>query len=175
MTETAGSLEDLVMCVRYGLMEYGGFTRYESLNRKQRAHMLVQERANLVLFNLRNRADTTDSAAEISMEQEPGEEEDQVQDPEVSPGNPAILVENLRRDQNISLAAERWAEASQLQTAIMMVIDATSTGGTGMTMEVVTGVRNICQRLFRFRRNRGLEERAEKIQTYVRDMDSLMR
>ena len=57
----------------------------------------------------------------------------------------------------------------------MMVIDATSTGGTGMTMEVVTGVRNICQRLFRFHRNRGLEERAEKFQTYVRDMDSLMR
>ena len=98
-------------------------------------------------------------------------EEEQVQDPEVSPGNPAILVENLRRDQNISLAAERWTEASQLQTAIMMVIDATSTGGTGTTMDVVTVVRSICQRLFRFHCNRGLDERAERFQTYVTDMD----
>ena len=47
-TETVGSLEEEISCVRYGLMEYGGFVRCESLTREQRAHMLTQERGNFV-------------------------------------------------------------------------------------------------------------------------------
>lgn len=60
-TETLGSLQEEISCVRYGLMEYGGFVRCEALTREQRAHMLTQERGNFVLWNMRTRAQTTDS------------------------------------------------------------------------------------------------------------------
>ena len=37
-------------CVRYGLMELGGFVRNTVLDRQQRSHMFTHERANLVMF-----------------------------------------------------------------------------------------------------------------------------
>ena len=44
--------EDLVECVRYGLMEFGGFVRNEVLTASQRSHMFTQERANFVIWTL---------------------------------------------------------------------------------------------------------------------------
>jgi hypothetical protein len=136
--------------------------------------MLIQERANLVLWNLRNQSDTTDVAAEDNA-QKHGEEEAATSDPEVSP-DATILLDNLRRDQNNALAGERWNESSQLQQAIVTLLEATSgPNAEGLSMRVLALVRNICQRLYRYHRNRGLDERAEKIRLYVTDMQSLMR
>lgn len=49
-------MEDLVTTVHYGLVEIGGLVRHTELTKQQRESMLVQERANLVLFNMRQRA-----------------------------------------------------------------------------------------------------------------------
>lgn len=40
--------EDVIEVVRYGLMEYGGFTRFQELSGEQRQSMYVQERGNYV-------------------------------------------------------------------------------------------------------------------------------
>ena len=58
--------------------------------------------------------------------------------------------------QNNALAAELWHEASQIQGAITLVLEAS--GGatpTGMITEVVTGIRNVFQRIWRRARIRG--------------------
>ena len=85
------------------------------------------------------------------------------------------LVDNLRADQNAALSGERWMEASQLQNAIMVILEA-SRGAEpeGLSMRVVSEIRNICQRLYRWHRNRGSDERAARLRTYVDDMTSLM-
>ena len=177
MVESTSSLEELIDCVRYGLMEMGGFVRHQTLNREQRTHMLVQERGNLVLWNVRNRADTTGSALETDAQQETGEEEVQTMDPEGSPDNGTeVLLENLRRDQNNALAGERWSEANQIQRGIMVILESTTGPSPGrLSVDEMTTIRNIFQRLYRYHRNRGSDERAERYQTYVTDMQSLMR
>ena len=166
-------------CIRYGLMELGGFVRHTFLNREQRSHMFVQERANMVPWNLRNQADTTDVAEQSNVEG--GGEELGTSDPEiepeshVSPGRITALLENVRRDLNIALQAERWTESNQLQGAVNILLDATSgPNPEGLSMRVVRDVRNIFQRLFRIHRNRGLEERRDRFRVYVEDMSSLM-
>ena len=73
VTENSGTLEELIDCVRYGLMEIGGFVRNQTLSTEQRAHMLVQERGNLVVWNVRNRAETADAIMEMDAQQETGE------------------------------------------------------------------------------------------------------
>ena len=57
--------------------------RHQTLNREQRSHMLVQERANLVIWNMRNRAETT-ATVETVAQQKAAEEESQTSDLEVS-------------------------------------------------------------------------------------------
>ena len=177
--ESSHSTEEVLDCIRYGLMELGGFVRHTFLSREQRSHMFVQERANMVLWNLRNQADTTDVATQNNGEG--GEEEMRTNDPEVepeshvSPGRITALLENVRRDLNIALQAERWTESNQLQGAVNILLDAT--GGPnpeGLSMRVLRDVRNIFQRLFRIHRNRGLEERMERFRVYVEDINSLM-
>ena len=179
MIESSHSMEELMDCIRYGLMELGGFVRHTFLNREQRSHMFVQERANMVLWNLRNQADTTDVAEQSNVEG--GEEELGTSDPEiepeshVSPGRITALLENVRRDLNIALQAERWTESNQLQGAVNILLDATNgPNPEGLSMRVVRDVRNIFQRLFRIHRNRGLEERRDRLRVYVEDMNSLM-
>ena len=179
MLESSHSMEELMDCIRYGLMELGGFVRHTFLNREQRSHMFVQERANMVLWNLRNQADTTDVAEQSNVEG--GEEELGTSDPEiepeshVSPGRITALLENVRRDLNIALQAERWTESNQLQGAVNILLDATNgPNPEGLSMRVVRDVRNIFQRLFRIHRNRGLEERRDRFRVYVEDMNSLM-
>ena len=51
------------------------------------------------------------------------------------------LLESLRTDQNAALAGERWMEASQLQNAIMVILEAS--GGAepeGLSMRVAVEV-----------------------------------
>ena len=78
-------------------------------------------------------------------------------------------------DQNVALAGERWTEASELQRAIMCLLEA-STGAEpeGMSMQVITTIRNACQRLYRWHRNRGSDERLARFQMYVQNMTNLM-
>ena len=53
-------LEEYIDCVRDGLVNFGGFVRHTSLTRQQR-DMFTQERANGVLFRMRQREpDVTD-------------------------------------------------------------------------------------------------------------------
>ena len=85
------------------------------------------------------------------------------------------LVDSLRADQSAALFGERWMEASQLQNAILVILEAS--GGAepeGLSMRVVSEIRNICQRLYRWHRNRGSDERAARFRTYVDNMTSLM-
>ena len=137
--------------------------------------MLIQERVNLVLWNIRNQSETTD-AAEDDNGQEHGEEEAPANDPEISP-DATILLDNLRKDQNNdALAGERWNESNQLQQAIVTLLDATSgPNPERLSTRVLTVIRNIGQRLYRYHRNRGLDEGSEQFYLYVTDMQSLMR
>ena len=78
--EHMSMLEDLVECVRYGLLEFGGFVRNELLTPSQRSHMFVQERANFVVWSVeRNRAENTDEPMEQQEDVE--EEEAPTEDP----------------------------------------------------------------------------------------------
>eukprot|EP00435_Cladocopium_sp_Y103_P026701 s3747_g6.t1 len=172
-------LDDATECIRYGLMEFGGFVRNETLSVTQRGHMFVQERANFVLWNMtRNRPENTDEPQDEVRQGEQGEEEHLTEDEPVEPNSFAgmnALVNAMRADQNAALAAELWNDASQIQAAIMTVLDAS--GGPrpiGMTMEVVTSVRNVFQRLWRAARNRGRTERADAYRRYVDDMYGIM-
>jgi hypothetical protein len=85
------------------------------------------------------------------------------------------LLENMRLDQNAALAAERWLEANQIQQAIMVLLEATSgPEPEGLSVNVARQIRNVFQRLFRWHRNRGSDEKAERFQRYVQDMHGLM-
>ena len=54
-------LEEYIDCARDGLVNYGGFVRYTNMDRQQRDSMFTQERANGVLFRMRQREpDVTD-------------------------------------------------------------------------------------------------------------------
>ena len=44
--ESHNTLDDATDCIRYGLMELGGFVRETQLTSSQRTHMYTQERAN---------------------------------------------------------------------------------------------------------------------------------
>ena len=159
-----------------------GFVRFSTLSREQRSHMLVQERGNFTIWSLRNTADTTDSVHVPEQYRDDGEENSEEETlendatVEQSPGGGATaLLENMRMDQNAALAGERWLEANQIQQAIMVLLEATSgPEPEGLTMEVTTQIRNVFQRLFRWHRNRGSDERAERFQRYVQDMHGLM-
>ena len=87
--------------------------------------MFTQKHANLVIWNLRNRAETTDPQTSDPMHDGEKTEEklpthDAVVEPDsyASPGRAEALLENIRRDQNVALANERWMDVSQIQTAI---------------------------------------------------------
>ena len=55
-TSDASVLEDSIDGLRFGLSEIGGFVRYNELSREQRASMMIQERANMVMHDMRRRA-----------------------------------------------------------------------------------------------------------------------
>ena len=126
--------------------------RFTSLYRQQRSHMFTQERANLVIWNLRNRAETTDTqGSNLPQAGEDAEEEGQTEDPLVepnvhSPGQIEALLENMRREQNVALSNELWMGASQIQSEISTLIDATAGDNPeGLSTRVVRDIRNVFQ------------------------------
>ena len=173
--EGFNALEETSNCVRYGLMEIGGFVRNAKLTAEQYRHMLTQERGNLVLWNHRNRADSTDPIVHQQEDHEGGEESPttDVEDNQSNrPTGMEALLQNMRADQNQALAAERWHEANMIQQAICLVLDSTLT--EGFSTRISNEIRNIFQRLYRFHRNRGDDERRDRFRLYVEDMQSLM-
>ena len=116
---------------------------------------------------------------EPQIEENPEAEEEEPTDDEVERG-PTAGIENLinamRADQNIALARELWDDSAQIQSAIMVLLNATAGANPiGMSMEVITEVRNVFQRLWRRSRNRNQTDRAETYRRYVDDMHSLMK
>ena len=106
-----------------------------------------------------------------------GEEEAPTEDPvERGPTEGMdTLMKAMRMEQNDALAAELWYEASQIQRAIMLVLEASGgSAPTGMTTEVVTGIRKIFQRLWRRSRNRGWTTRTANYRRYIDDMHGTM-
>lgn len=101
--------------------------------------------------------------------------DDEVTGANASPGSMSTLLDNMRVDQTLAFSGERWTEASQIQQAIICLLEAT-TGPSpeGMSMEVVSTIRNVFQRLYRWHRNRGSDQRAGRFQTYVQNMTNLM-
>ena len=126
-----------------------------------------------MIWNMtRNRPENTDQ------ERNGEEEEENPTDDEVERG-PTAGIENLinamRTDQNIAIAREFWDDSAQIQSAIMVLLNATAGANPiGMSMEVMTEVRNVFQRLWRRSRNRNQTDRAETYRRYVDDMHSLM-
>ena len=151
-------------------MEFGGFVRRHALSAADRSHMFIQERGNFVMWNLdRNRPDNTDG--------EEGEEENPTDD-EIERG-PTVgmdrLVNAMRIDQNVALARELWDDASQIQTAIIHVLNASAgPNPIGLTMDVITQVRNVFQRLWRRSRSRNQNERADAYRRYIDDIHGVM-
>ena len=112
LVESSSAIEETLDCIRYGLMEFGGFVRHSVLTREQRSQMHTQERANLVIWNSRHRAETTDVVqTEDGNDFEGGEEERPTTDPVVNPSSHAMpgqlesLLEHMRRDQNLALGS----------------------------------------------------------------------
>ena len=81
--ETHGRIDEAIDCVRYGLMELGGFVRNT---------LFTQERANLVIWNLGNRAETTDAQTSDPMDNgEETEEKRPTHDAVIEPDSHASL------------------------------------------------------------------------------------
>ena len=162
------------------------------LLRQQRESMLVQERANMVLHNMQQRApDNTDAPAgsnlsrsmEDAMEpNEQGEEERQTEDeametvevevePEREEGDLTKLLRNLRCVINRSLEENRFEDAAEVQTLVLAVLEATEQRN-GLTAELATNVQNGF--LYRKARNRGDETTARVYESYVDDFRLLL-
>ena len=119
-------------------------------------------------------ADTTDDHAELGEE---AEEEPQTEDEEEvgTVAGMSTLLDSMRNDQNEALAQDLYYDASQMQQAMMTVLNASSgSRPTGMTMPVVTSIRGVFQRLHRYARNRGREHMSEIYQRYVNDLNGIM-
>ena len=85
------------------------------------------------------------------------------------------MINAMRADHNIAIARELWDDGAQIQSAIICLLNATAGANPiGMTMEVMTEVRTVFQRLWRRSRNRNQTERADTYRRYVDDMHSLM-
>jgi hypothetical protein len=85
-------------------------------------------------------------------------------------------MEAMRAEQNVALAREAWKDATQIQGALITVLDASAgVRPIGMTMDVITSVGGVCQRLFKRIRNRGENNRAGAYLRYVEDLHGIMR
>eukprot|EP00435_Cladocopium_sp_Y103_P021919 s5547_g5.t1 len=208
-------LEEYIDVVRFGLVEYGGFVRHSSLTTQQRSSMMTQERANALLFDMKQRAPentdpptsaaplayggrpsasagpssssalpgppTTESAIPMEVTPAAGEEDAEEESPTIDSmeedggdeGPLTKLTNNLRDMQNEALASERFADASELQTGVMAVLQAAS-DGTKMSTELVTAVQNCMQRPYRSSRNRGEGWLSEVYKAYADDFRLLL-
>ena len=78
--DEVNALDTNLQCLRYALMEYGGFVRNDELSSEQRRHMFVQERANYVLWQMKSKAGTTGRIPTEHADIEEGEEESLTED-----------------------------------------------------------------------------------------------
>eukprot|EP00435_Cladocopium_sp_Y103_P060466 s873_g22.t1 len=110
------SLEDAVNCIRYGLMQFGGFVRNQALSAAQMAHMFTQECANFVLWNVqRKRAEHTDHM-QSGLFNEEGEEALTEDEEEAGPAaGMTNLMDAMRAEQNTTLANEMWLDAAEIR------------------------------------------------------------
>ena len=135
-----------------------------------------------MLWEMKTRADTTDENtnrpshspfAEETEEESPTEDEHVTHD---SPGGPRALLENMRVDQGIAITNGWHNDASNIQQAMMILLESDSHDAAGgLQADALNRIRNVFQRLFRFHRNRGSDERAQRYRAYVEDIASLMR
>ena len=129
--DEVNTLDTSLQCLRYGLMEYGGFVR--------RRHMFVQERGNYVLWQMKTSAETTDAIASIPpnlFPDEGGEEESPADDEPIgahgSPGSSTALLENMRLDQGIAVTNSWHNDASNIQQAMMVLLQSSSSSDAGV-------------------------------------------
>ena len=147
-------LDESTDALRYGLMELGGFIREGLFTSAQRAHMFVQERANFTLWSMKQRNPDTTDPPDDPMEEAAEPEnptDDETGRAATSESSLERLLSNLRGEQNAALAVEAFGDASQIQSAIIAVLEANS-NSTGVTMSLMNEVRNIFQRMFRVAR-----------------------
>ena len=181
--DEVNTVDTSLQCLRYGLMEYGGFVRNEELSSEQRRHMFVQERSNYVIWQMKTRADTTDAMANLPpspLSDEGGEEEnptdDEMANTHGSPGSLDALLENMRVDQSFAVSNGLHNDASNIQQAMMILLESTAERGESVLQaDALNRIRNVFQRLHRWHRNRGSDERAQRYRSYVEDMANLMR
>ena len=78
-------------------------------------------------------------------------------------------------DQNVAVSNGLHNDASNIQQAMMILLESSADANAGgLGMETLNRIRNIFQRLFRFHRNGGSDERSQRYRRYVEDMAGLM-
>ena len=81
----------------------------------------------------------------------------------------------MRLDQNVAVSNGLHNDASNIQQAMMNLLASSADANAGgLGMETLNRIRNIFQRLFRFHRNGGSDERSQRYRRYVEDMAGLM-
>ena len=87
----------------------------------------------------------------------------------------------LQLSQNATSMGLRDLLSSQIQHAIVLVLDSLAGDNPeGMSVRVVNGIRGVFQRLYRYHRNRGSDERRDRYRRdryrrYIDDLDGMMR
>eukprot|EP00435_Cladocopium_sp_Y103_P022306 s4949_g5.t1 len=175
-------LEEYVDCVRDGLVNYGGFVRFNELNREQRTDMFNQEKSNRLLFHARRgSADTTDAAAgssdavapaSCSMEvedpmplhgylMEEGEEERPVEGDVLQHVNPVSregelirIIRHLQAQVIEAMAYEHFNDAADVQATLEAVLTSAQ-NNPHLTLQLARQVTGCYYRLHRRARNRG--------------------
>ena len=144
--ETARDLEflqDYASSIHYGLVEIGGFRRYNELTTDQNRHMYATERANLTSFHVMGgdrymrlvaqhstgihaATDNTNPQALGQEQQEQGEESDMEVDPAVD--TPDVdsrehVVNRLRVLIHECLSRHEYSDAAAVQQLVLMTLD----------------------------------------------------
>ena len=140
--ETARDLEfiqDYASSIHYGLVEVGGFRRYNELTSDQNRHMYATERANLTSFHVMGgdrymrlvnqhstgihaAVDTTDQG-----EQEKGEESEMEVDDAIDVHTREHVVNRLRNLTNECLALHEYSDAAAVQQLVLMALEPRNT------------------------------------------------
>jgi hypothetical protein len=142
--EAAGDLEffqDYASSIHYGLVESGGFRRYNEFFAAQNRHMYTTERGNMTSYNVMGgdrrtklvtehstgihaRTDTTDPEPRGHEENEKGEECDMEVDNVVE----TPVLARLRDLIYECLATQEFADGAAVQQLVLMVLDRGTSG-----------------------------------------------
>ena len=134
-------LQDYASSIHYGLVEMGGFRRYNELSVEQNRHMYKTQQANLTSFHvmggdrymrlvaqhstgIHGATDTTDQATLDQPRQEEGEESEMEVDPPVEDVNSrGHILQRLRTLINECLSRHEYQDAAAVQQLVLMVLD----------------------------------------------------